>query len=353
MKYVLIVGVVLAAIVWMLIRFLHRIGEPVNAALSDSYYHHARKNIIVHSPMGNWFELGYYESTADPATFQVLSRDYGRDNKTVFWRGRKQSVDAATFRVDENRIPKDDFRVYDDDHYQDELRVIEGADPKTFRPLTLPSDRYNHRWYRDENAIYAAGKRMDVDAKTFQRLNETLALDANHLYAIVRNPVNIGSGAISLSTKAANPGGDAKQLSDNYAQIGHAIAHSNWIREFSLVFFKSIDSVRLLDERHLAVNGVLISDGQIVDDFDVASFQAVGQYHIRDQARVYYLGSRIIEADAATFVDLYDGYAKDIRHAYYQGRVLTGVNPATFRYEANTGTATDGTVRLKEGQPVK
>ncbi|MCU0420499.1 MAG: DKNYY domain-containing protein, partial [Cyclobacteriaceae bacterium] len=261
MKYFLIALVLLAVAVWALIRFLHRIGEPVNAAASDSYYHHARKKIIVYSPMGNWFELGYHESTADPATFQVLSRDYGKDDKTVFWRGHAQRVDYATFRIDEHKIPKDDFRVYDDDHYQPELRVIEGADPKTFRPLTLPEDRYDHRWYRDDKAIYAAGKRMDVDATTFQRLNETLALDASHVYVITRNPLRLGSGSVSLSAKAANPGGPALRLNDTYAQIGHAIAHANWIRPFSLVFFQSIDSVRVLDERNLAVNGVLISDG--------------------------------------------------------------------------------------------
>jgi hypothetical protein len=37
------------------------------------------------------------------------------------------------------------------------------------------------------------------------------------------------------------------------------------------------------------------------------------------------------DADAATFRDLGQAYAVDSRHAYYQGRILVGDDPATFR----------------------
>jgi len=356
MKYLLIalvLVVVMLLIVRMFSRFFHRLGEPVNAALSDSYYHHARKKIIVYAPMGNWFELGYFESPANPASFQVLSNDYGKDDKTVFWRGRPQPVDHTTFRLDENNIPKDDFRVYYDQHYLEELLVVEGADPHTYHTYTLPSDRYNQGWHRDKHSIYATGKRMEVDAPTFQRLNETLALDTNHVYAIVSESPGLSPGAVRLIAKASHPGGAAEFISDNYARIGNTIAHANWIRDFSLVSFPSIDSVRVLDARHLAVNGILLADGQIVDGCDVNSFQPVGQRHIRDKERVYYLGSLINEAQASTFEEVSEDYAKDNRYAYYQGRVLAGANPATFRYESRTDMATDGTLRFKNGQVIK
>jgi hypothetical protein len=353
-KYVLIFfAVVAVAFVFWIIRTFMRLGNPVNAQLSDSYYYHRWKKKIIYSPMGNWFELGYYETEADVATFSVIERDYGKDHQFVFLRGRKQQVDLATFQVDKNRIPKDHVHVYFEKPYSDSLLRVEGADPKTYQPYVLPADTYNQGWCRDDQAYYLHGVKVEVDRKTFQRLNSSLAIDSLNVY-IIKTDSDLVPGK-QLIKKASNPGGEVHAITETYAQVGHTLILANWKTDFRMLAFPKIDSIHVLTERILVVNNQLVADGRVIEGFDPSTFQELSRNHFKDKDRVYYEGIQITGADPDTFEVLREEYAKDHRAAYYQERVLPEVNPASFRtdYENNTLIATDGILKFKEGVLVK
>ena len=343
MFFVLLAGSALF-ILLLIVGFFYRIGKSVNIDLSNSYYHHAWKKKIVYSPMGNWFELEYHETDADPETFVVLARDYGKDNQSVYWKGQKQRVDYSSFHIDKENIPKDTRHVYFDQHYQKILQVIDGADPKSYQLYKEGSSAPYQFWHRDVKSYYINGKRLNVDRNTFARINTTLAIDSNSVYAIVAK-----NDKTEVVEKDKRPMGDIKSLSDNYACIGNAILLSNWKNEFAQIHFDHIDSIRVLNERTLVANGKLIKDGILISEADAVTWQELGRDHFKDKTNVYFDGKPLATADPATFEIIFEAYSKDRQHVFYEDRILAGANPSTFVYQYNTGVATDGTLSFKDG----
>lgn len=342
--FIIIFGGIALILFFLVIGFFYRIGKPVNAELSDAYYYHAWKKKIVYSPMGNWFELGYYETDADPASFVVLANDYGKDHQSVYWKGLKQAVDYATFFVDAERIPKDSGHVYYDKHYKGNLQIIEGADPQSYRLYKEGSSAYYQYWYQDLHSFYIEGKKLNVDGKTFVRINTTLAFDTNYVYAIITNDTNT-----EVVQKLKRPDGEAQSISENYVRIGNKVLHSNWKNPFSIVEFNYIDSVRLLNERTLVVNGQLIRDGLLIPGADVATWQELGRDHFKDKMSIYFDNLKIEGADPLTFEVVFEDYGKDKRNVFYKNKILSGAKASSFMYQYNTGIATDGELLFKDG----
>lgn len=300
--------------------------------------------------MGNWFELGYSELEADPATFQVLSREFAKDEKSVFWRGYKQAMDVVTFLVDEKGIPKDKDYVYYDEAYGDSVVVIQDADPLTYEHYSPSGKNYYHRWGRDATAYFLDGVKVEVDRETFSPVNETLALDTFHLYIIKRTSDYVtGTGAIQLIQKSPRPEGPVTVISDHYLQIGNRVVLSNWKNDFSLLTFDAIQNLRVLDERNLVVNTVLISDGKRMDEVDLASLQIIDRDFMKDAVHVYYDTRVIPSADPASFTPVYEAYSKDKNAVFYMNTVLKDASPATFTYDYASGVASDGVLSFKDG----
>ncbi|MBY0435214.1 MAG: DKNYY domain-containing protein, partial [Cyclobacteriaceae bacterium] len=195
------IGIVFIVSVIVIVLFFLRIGKPVNETLSKSYYHHYWKDKIIYSPLGNWFELGYTELDTDPTKFVVIAEHFAKDDSTVFWDNKKvPHVDLATFWVDKGGIPKDASHVYYNKQYEPKLVVVEGADPKSYHRMNRLDDQYlDLDWAKDDFNYFFKGVKVDVDYKTFKRLNETLAIDSNFIYT-----VNYDEGLIR---KVENPGG--------------------------------------------------------------------------------------------------------------------------------------------------
>lgn len=349
----IILAVFCVVVIVLVIGFFYRLGKPVDASRSDSYYHHAWKKKIIYSPMGNWFELAYEETTADPATFTVLSRDYGKDSQSVFLKGKPQQVDLATFQVDGDGIPRDQFHVYYETQYPDSLVVIEEADPKTYRPYAPNKEKYYQQWGQDERSVFLEGKRMDVDRNTFFLINQTLAMDSAHLYIIYNDANKTGKvGATQVIKKANHPGGKAEAINSNYARVGNSILLSNWKNEFAIHTFRSIDSIRVVDDRNIVVDGVLMSDGKIIPELDLATFEVVDRDFMKDKNNVYYDTKKIHSCDPQSFATVFEEYSKDKTHVFYQEHVLEGADPDRFTYDYATGIASDGKLFFKNGKPV-
>lgn len=339
-------------------RLFYRIGKPVDYSISDSYYQHAWKEKIIYSPMGNWFELGYTEMEADPASFKVLSRNFGKDKDFVFWNGQKQAVDPESFTIDASGTVKDANHVYynRDYDYGRKLRIIEGADPKTYQPLVLEKETYGQRWGKDDKAVFLYGKKVEADGKTFVRINQALAMDTTHLYAIIHDYAAASGSAednTSVIRKTERPAGKVESLNDSYARIGNSLILSNWKNPFSLLNFEKIDSINIIDDRNIVISNTLISDGKLMPSIDVVSLVIIDRDYLKDNNAVYYDTEKINEADPATFSTINEFYAKDKQHVFYKTHILAGANPSTFTINYATGIGTDGKLSFKDGVLVK
>lgn len=356
MKIVLIVilGLVLVVIFFLVFIFKNRLGKPVNEPVSDSYYYDPKGNKIIYSPMGNTFELGYSETEADAASFVVLSRYAGKDSKNVYWKGKKTLADPASFVMDSNRIPKDDLHVYFPGDSPDSLYVIEGADPKTYEPLPTLNNVYYHYWAQDTSSIFLDGKKVDADRATFVRLNTSIATDVSSIYSIEPSgTLTVGNpGATILVHRGTKPAGEAKAINESYARIGQSIAFSGWKNRFALLAFDQISSIRVVDERNIFVDNVLVSDGKKIEGIDGASLEIIQRDYFKDKNGVYYDAEKIPFADPQTFVVVYEEYSKDNQQVFYKQDVLKGANPTTFTYDFATSIATDGKLSFKDGQVV-
>ncbi|MBX2897620.1 MAG: DKNYY domain-containing protein [Cyclobacteriaceae bacterium] len=351
----IIIGIFLVAFVTYIVSLFLRVGKPVNAALSNSYYHHKWKNKIIYSPMGNWFELGYTELDADPESFSVLSGEFAKDKQQVYWRDNVQKVEHASFTID-NGIPKDALRVYYDFGYQDSLHIIEGADPQSYEVYKLVKEWDYYTWGRDKNAVYLNGKKIDVDRATFTVLNATLATDSTNLYIIKRDYSQVGGSQaeVQVIKKAIHPGGLPHVISENYVQFGNMLVASNWKVDFSLLTFDKIEAIKIIDERNVVVNEtIFVSDGERIDDVDIPSLEILNRDFIKDKQQALYDRKKITGADGASFTPVYEEYSKDKTHVFYKDQILTGANPATFTFDYATNIASDGKLRFKDGAMIE
>nr|WP_315246948.1 DKNYY domain-containing protein [uncultured Flavobacterium sp.] len=356
MKVFLII-LVIGVLAFLGIRyFLFRIGDPVNSKVSDSYFYHYRKNLIVHSPMGNWFELGYYESEADVESFQPINRDFGKDKKDVFWKGRKQAVDYETFQVDASGIIKDKNHVYTTNGKEyNFLGIIEGAHPESYQLLdpTLP-DHKRISWFRDANAVFYRSKKTEGDPVTFKPLNDAIAVDDHFIYSIIHQR---GDGIYAFEVdevirKHKKIEGEIKVINDTYVQIGNAVVSAFTKDEFTLHTFETIKSTRVVDYFTIVVNDTLIYKGIACPEIDIESFESLSYGYCKDKKNSYYDGKKIIGASISDFEIISPDYAKDNKTVFYKNSIVEKADPKTFKRTSENGVWEDGTNKFRNGKIV-
>lgn len=329
---------------------LYRIGEPIAPEKSDSYYRHAWKNKIVFSPMGNWFELGYVETTADPTTFEVLTREYGRDKDFIYWQGHQQPADRNTFTVDADWIAKDAAHVYyDPKKFDGHLAVLPGADPATFQRYRVAGMDRSQIWCMDKNHFYLNHQQVAVDRATFRVLNGTLACDSAALYTVLLT----AAGDYEFQSHPRPPG-EIRVLNSVYLQAGSHLVHASWKEKFALAAFDAVDTLRWINELTVVVNErQLLYAGRLVPGIDIASASVIEPDFLKDKHHVFFKHQQITGADPATFEIIFSDYSRDAHHAFFQHQKLEGVDVRAFTYQFNTGLATDGTRYFKDGKPVQ
>ncbi len=304
--------------------------------------------------MGNTFELGYSETKADAASFVVLSRYAGKDNKTVYWKDKKTRANAASFIIDSNSIPKDDLHVYFPGNSPDSLYVVEGADPTTYEPLPTLNNVYYHYWAQDTSSIFLDGKKVDAERATFVRLNTSIATDVSSVYSIEPSgTIPAGNpGATILVHRGKKPDGEATAINENYVRIGQSIAFSGWKNNFALLTFDQISSIRVVNERNVLVDNALISDGKKIEGIDGASLEIIDRDYFKDKTSVYYNTEKITLANPQAFIVVYEEYSKDDQKVFYKTQVLEGAKPNTFTIDDASGIASDGNLSFEDGQLV-
>ena len=306
--------------------------------------------------MGNWFELGYFESDADVESFQPISRDFGKDKKDVFWKGRKQSVDYATFEVDASGIIKDKNHVYTTNGKEyNFLGIINDADAKTYQLLdpSLP-DHKRQSWNKDANSVFYRSKKIQGDPATFKPLNDAIAVDANYIYSIIHER---GEGMYRLDVdeviqKHKMIDGKIHVINDSYVQIGNTVVSAFTREEFTLHTFESIKATKEIDYFTIVVNDTLIYKGIECPDVDIESFESLDYGYFKDKKNVYYFGKKIIGVSLADFEIISEHYSKDSQHVYYKNVVVDGANPKNFKRTSKNDLFEDGTNKFRNGKIV-
>lgn len=356
MKVFLIVSAIIILFFLGIRYFLFKIGDPVNAKVSNSYFHHYRKDLIVYSPMGNWFELGYLESDADVATFQPINKDFGKDKNNVFWKGKKQSVDYDTFEIDDFAIVKDKNHVYNLNGKSFELlEIIDGADPKTYQLLDpLLKDYRRKIWFKDAHALYYMNKKIEGDPKTFHPVNDMIAVDANFIYAIISYR---GEGLEMVEVdeviqKHKMIEGKIHPINESYAQIGNTVVSAFTNAEFEIHTFDTIKTIRKIDYWRVIVDHILINKGVLYPDIDAESFEVIENDFSRDKNGIYYRCKKIDGAAYSSFKVISEEYSKDTKNVYFQNVIVKGANPETFKSASEYDVWEDGQNQYKAGKAI-
>lgn len=191
----------------------HKYEKPVDKDKSGYYYYTLGKKHIVYKYKQKSFgiPLGWHREIieeADPETFTVIHKLYGKDKNNVFYSTYKMDADPVTFELnpenhsyatDKNhvyfagkRINNADpasFRITDSkardkDHvflslFEDKekgiLKIVDKADPETYT-------RVNRNFSKDKNAYFYMDERTNADVETFRLLSEDTGIDKDSIY---------------------------------------------------------------------------------------------------------------------------------------------------------------------------
>ena len=125
-------------------------------------------------------DAGYLKG-ADFWSFKVLDEDWAKDKSHVWYLYHPmKGVDAATFQLGTNGIPKDKYHVFVNDlwYYSPSQCDIDPATAEYFvqQPITFdyftkkPKLDWVKAWMRDSRHVYFHEQRVDVDRATFRWL---------------------------------------------------------------------------------------------------------------------------------------------------------------------------------------
>jgi hypothetical protein len=125
-------------------------------------------------------EAGYLKE-ADFWSFHVLDDNWAKDKSHVWYQHYPvKGVDAATFQLGKNGIPKDKYHVFVNDlwYYSPSQCDIDPAAAEYFVQQPIDFDYYTRKpelywvkeWMRDSKHVYFYEQRVDVDRATFRWL---------------------------------------------------------------------------------------------------------------------------------------------------------------------------------------
>ncbi len=281
---------------------------------------------------------------ADAGTFEVLTEIYARDRRQVWVHDQPLAADVESFEALAVDVARDRRHVYQRD------RIVQGADPATFEVLglNLARDRdrvfYGDRpvpevdaaslcllsdpsadtgYFRDHRKVYFAGygkcPEVACDPSTFELVAGELARDRRHVFRWGRR------------IRGADPA-TFEILGCYHARDRHCVyAFADWHRKIRLLpdadpeSFLDMDTGYGTDRRNLYYhgkksNGCKLGDDDRVFDFIRAHPELVG-----------YWWNKTVEVDLESFEVVADGYARDRRSVYLNGRRLEEVSPGGFR----------------------
>lgn len=267
--------------------------------------------------------------------FKKLGFYYWKNNNEIYYKDKKiENVDNQSFQVLNKNYAKDKNNIY----YKE--NIIKDVDIKTFENFFDVKKR-NYidekvQYYRDKNNIYYEGKKLDVDRKTFEVLNERYSKDKNYLYynnEIVKGLDIKTFKIVSQDSEKINFFKDKNHLYNEYAEIMENI----YAKTFEI----------LKDEKYKDKNGIYryVSNRFYIDfeSMDSKSYEKLGGAYVKYKNNIYWYNVRIKNADVNSFKILDDNmsYAKDRNHIYNGSEEIESSlsgkieDPETFEFLTN------------------
>lgn len=249
------------------------------------------------------------EEIADKS-FVVLNDVFGKtDTNAYYKRSIIPDADIATFTGLDKHYAKDKFVVY----YCDEEREgqnyyltkhnvinrVKGAEPATFSVM----DEGYEGYAKDGKQAYFKGKGFEVkDVATLSVISARFVKDKYQVY-------------FDQSLVKGADAGSFRVLNDCYARDTDRIYYFGHPGDL----YKGIHEIPC----------------------QAASFTILDYPYSKDANAVFYLYTRIKNADAASFSIIGNNFSRDKDHVYSGANVLAGADAATFMIPPHDGTADD------------
>lgn len=254
---------------------------------------------------------------ADPATFEVLNDDYGRDKTHAFYRGNKiAGADGRSFRVLEKGYAADKFNVYDSGE------LMKGVDPASFKI-------HSYELTEDKNDFYDNGKALNVrDKSTFEILKNS----SGELTSWGKDKQNgyylNGTVIPNIDYDTFHPiDADRPVQSGCYAADKHRVFFmGKEIPGADPATFKEVDFYIGQDKFRVYIKGTPTR----IKDYSKLS--KVGRLMYSDGTNIYDSHFNVLpEADVTTFEHISDNWYKDALHVWWSNKLVDGADPGTFR----------------------
>lgn len=304
--------------------------KSVNYRKSSKYYYSQDKTKILYDSTATVLAFlegsqdYYVEVPADISTFEVISDDFARDDKHLFYAYRiLKNGDRTSFYWDKSvNLPKDKDHVYLAETQTNYLLVIEDADPETYERVKL---KYSClKWYRDRNHYYYDHVKTMADRTTLSFESPFFPFDQTYIFRIKNNKV------VSYRYN-----GTVKVISDHIVHDNVRLFFCAGCYDEKMEFpIENPETVRYYDAKNhifridyrIFVKGVLM----VAKGLDAESFEVIDYPYSKDKNQVYYYDNVIEGADPETFEVLSHYYAIDKNKVYKSGKELKDYKPETF-----------------------
>lgn len=319
-------------IISALISLLFSCKEQVSP-LSEDYY--KKSGAIYFIPGGNGFERGSRKTVSDIASFSVIKDVYARDKDHLYFMGcPQQLVDVNTFQL-RNRIPVDQQHVFrfegfasaTSDCSQNQLTIIEGADPTTYTTLyhQLPA------LAKDKAHYFYKYQPLHVDYATFSIVNSNFVKDKNQLYVVTDKAI------LPLHYKTDK----IKALNATYILLdGKKLLYYEPYQRIGLleIDIPSSNKIKFLNEKTVIIDQLLVIAGKKFGspEVDAGSFELLEGSNgnarwSRDKNHVYFEQEIFAEADPKSFEVLKFAVAKDAKHIFIGNKIFNGPDVKSFK----------------------
>jgi hypothetical protein len=272
---------------------------------------------------------------ADAATFQVLTRPWARDARTVWCRQKAVSgADPVSLEVFDDQVARDEAAVWLC------LRATGGTfgpwPERTGTVARIPADAGTYRllsghpaWGVDRSGVFFRDVRLKgAEPATFRFIDDGFARTDAFLYDGSWRVV----GRLNGRTRPADPDG-WRLLEDRYYTDGTGV----WLRKGRA---RALDEARLegwerLDARYSRDRSGGWWNHQPLPDVDAATLEVLAADWARDANQVYRCAEPMEVLDPATTVILTDTVVKDAHGVWTgaqgaSGARLDGADPASF-----------------------
>lgn len=232
--------------------------------------------------------------------YNASNKGYKIKDGKVYWSDAYylypiNDVDVKTFETIDETFSKDKNQVYFTTIYAG-TRIIENADPSSFKIISEDNPIYNTYYTKDKNHVFYNSRLIaDADPDSFQRINDAVNKDKKNVWFI--------------TSKLPNADPASFQVMNDY-------------------FEKDENQVYLQEK--------------LVADADPTNFQILNINYTKDKNHVFYWGAQMPNVDATSFqvVPGEGVYAKDKKTVFYKDGMIVGADPQTFEVLPNYPFAT-------------